>query len=57
MHCTQFTTRNNGSFGAWHGKYIMQIIVDANLVNCFHGGPSGLNVTKISVFIDAVLKI
>ena len=41
MHCTQFTARNNGSFGAWHGKYIMQIIADANLVNYFHGGPSG----------------
>ena len=28
---------------AWqrHGKYIMQIIADANLVNYFHGGPSG----------------
>ena len=42
MHGTQFTATNNGSFGAWqqHGKYIMQITADANLVNYFHGGPS-----------------
>ena len=45
--------------GWWqrHGKYIMQIIADANLVNYFHGGPSGpknLFTGKKSLFIHAV---